>query len=80
MGGWRQEDLKFKIEGGWLYEDRHSRFEDLIMPHQHLIHEFMFILCRKWRYFEDIALNFPFEDDSQLFHGLHIVHHKMRVN
>ena len=30
------EDIESKIEdGGLLIEDRHSRFEDLIVPHQH---------------------------------------------
>ena len=50
------EDLGFKIEveGLWI-EDRQSRFEDSIMPHQHSIHIFLFILCRESRYFEDIA-------------------------
>ena len=50
------EDLEFKIEdlGLWI-DDRHSRFEDLIMPHQHLVHIFLFIICRKSRYFEDIV-------------------------
>ena len=49
------EDLEFKIEDGGLWiEDRQSRFEDLIMSNQHLIHIFLFILCRKSRYFEDI--------------------------
>ena len=56
VGGWRIEDLEFKIEGGGLWiEDRQSNFEDSIMPHQHLIHIFLFILCRKSRYFEDIV-------------------------
>ena len=28
------EDLEFKIEDGGLWiEDRHSKFDDLIMPH-----------------------------------------------
>ena len=50
------EDFEFKIEDGGLWiEDRHSRFEDLIMPHQHLIHVFLFILCRESRYFKDIV-------------------------
>ena len=56
VGGWRKEDLELKIKDGGLWiEDRHSRFEDLIMPHQLLIHVFLFILCRKSRYFEDIV-------------------------
>ena len=48
------EDLEMKIgdKGLWI-EDRHSRFEDLIMPHQHLLHIFLFILCREFCYFED---------------------------
>ena len=50
------EDLGFKIEDGGLWiEDGDSRFEDLIMPHQHLIHIYLFILCRESRYFEDIV-------------------------
>ena len=37
------EGLEFKIEdGGVSIEARHSRFDDLIMPHQHLIHVFLF--------------------------------------
>ena len=50
------EDLEFKIEDGGLWiEDRQSRFEDLIMPNHHLIHVFLFIVCRESRYFEDIV-------------------------
>ena len=50
------EDLEFKIEdGGLLTEDRQSRFENLIMPNQHLIHIFLIIVCLKSRYFEDIV-------------------------
>ena len=51
------EDLDIKLEDGGLgSEDRHSRFEDSIMPqHQNLIHIFLFILCRESRYFEDIV-------------------------
>ena len=50
------EDLDIKIEDGGLWiEDRHLRFEDLIMPHLHLIHIFLLILCRESRYFEDIV-------------------------
>ena len=50
------EDLEFKIEDGGLWiEDKHSRFEDSIVLHQHLIHIFLFILYRKSRYFEDIV-------------------------
>ena len=50
------EDLKFKNEERrqWI-QDRQSKFEDSLMPHQYLIHIFLFILCRKSRYFEDIA-------------------------
>ena len=36
-------------------EDRPSKFEDVIMPTQHLIHIFRFIHCRESRYFEDIV-------------------------
>ena len=35
--------LEFKIDDGGLWievEVRHSRFEDLIMTHQHLVHTF----------------------------------------
>ena len=55
-GGWGMEDLEFKIEveGLWI-EDMQSRFEDSIMLHQHLMHMFLFVLCRKSRYFEDIS-------------------------
>ena len=54
VGGWRKKDLEFKIEDGNLcIEDKHSRFEDLIMPQQYLIYLFLFILCRESRYFED---------------------------
>ena len=50
------EDLEIQIEDGGLWiEDRPSRFGDFIMPHQHLIHIFLFIHCRKSRYFEDIV-------------------------
>ena len=50
------EDLEFKIEGGGLWiEDGQLRFEDFTMPHQHLIHKFLFILCHKSRYFEEIG-------------------------
>ena len=49
------EDLGFKIE------DRQSKFEDSYMAHQHLIHMFLFVLCRKSRYFDE---------DFQLFPGL----------
>ena len=50
------EDLGLKSEVGGLWiEDMQSRFEDSIMPHQHLIHMFLFVLCRESRYFEDIV-------------------------
>ena len=40
--------LKLKIENGGLWiENRPSRFEDFITPHQHLIHAFLFIHCRE---------------------------------
>ena len=49
------EDLGLKIEVEWLWiEDKQSKFEDSIMPHQHLIHMFLLVLCRESRYFEDI--------------------------
>ena len=55
-GWWRMKHLVLKIEDGGLWiEDRPSRFEDFIMPHQHLIHIFRFIHCRELRYFEDIV-------------------------
>ena len=42
------EDLEFEIKdrGLWI-EDWHSRFDDFIMPHLHLIHMFLFIFCHK---------------------------------
>ena len=50
------EHLGFKIEVYWQWsEDRQSIFEDSIIPPQHLIHMFLFILCRESRYFEDIV-------------------------
>ena len=50
------EDLEFKNEDGGLWiEDRNSKFNDSIKPHLHLTHVFLFILCRKSRYFEDIV-------------------------
>ena len=50
------EDLEFKMEDGRLWiEDRHSKFVDLIMQHQHLIYIFLFRVCRESRYFEDIV-------------------------
>ena len=49
------EDLGLKIEVEWLWiEDKQSRFEDSIMPHQHLIHMFLFVLCHDAFYLEDI--------------------------
>ena len=50
------KDLEFKIvDGGLWTEDRHSRLEDLIMLHQHLLYIYLFILCRYSRCFEDIV-------------------------
>ena len=46
--------FKIEVEGLWI-EDRQSRYEDSIMPHQHLIHMFVFVLCRESRCFEDIV-------------------------
>ena len=46
-------ELKIEDEGLWN-EDMPSKFEDFIMPHQHLIHIFLFIHCRELRYFEGI--------------------------
>ena len=46
--------FKIEVEGLWI-EDRQSRFEDSIMPHQHLINIILFVLCRESRYFEDIV-------------------------
>ena len=49
------EDLEFKIEDGGLWiEDRHSKFEDLIIPHKCLLYIFLFIFCHESHYFEDI--------------------------
>ena len=50
------EDLGLKIEvvGLWI-EDRQSRFEDSIMPHDNLIYMFFFVFCRESHYFEDIV-------------------------
>ena len=45
---------KIVVEGLWI-EDRQSRFEDSIMPYQHSIHMFLFVLCCESRYFEDIV-------------------------
>ena len=45
------EDLEFKIEDGGLWiEDRHSKFEDLIIPHKRLLYIFLLIFCRESRY------------------------------
>ena len=52
------EDLGFEIEvEGLCIEDRQSIliFEDSIIPHQNSIHMFLFVLCCKSRYFEDIV-------------------------
>ena len=46
--------LEIEVEGLWI-EDWQSKFEDSIMPHQYLIHMFLFVLCRESRYFEDIV-------------------------
>ena len=43
---------QIEVEGLWI-EDRELRFS--IMPHQHLIPMFLFVLCGKSRYFEDIV-------------------------
>ena len=66
------EDLEFNNEdrGLWI-KDRPSRFEDFILPHQHLMHIFLFIHCHKSRNFEYIVkLNFLLEDALQLFPGV----------
>ena len=48
--------LELKIEDGGIWiEDRPSKYENFIMPHQHLKHLFLFIHCRESRYFEDIV-------------------------
>ena len=50
------EHLGFKIEvEGLRIVDSQSRFEDSIMPHQHLTHMLLFVLCRESRYFEVIV-------------------------
>ena len=46
--------FKFEVEGLWIEEEQ-SKFEDSIMPHQHLIHIFWFIHCRESCFFEDIV-------------------------
>ena len=43
-----------EVEGLWI-EDSQSRFEDSIMPLQHLLHMLLFVLCCESRYFEDIV-------------------------
>ena len=44
VGRWATKILELKIgDGGLWIEDRPSRFEDFIMPHQHSIHIFLFI-------------------------------------
>ena len=50
------EDLGFKIkvEGLWV-EHMQSKFEESIMPHQHLMHMFLFVLCSESHYFDDIV-------------------------
>ena len=50
------EDLgiKIEVEGIWI-EERQSKFEDSIMPYHHLIHIYLFALCRESLYFEDIV-------------------------
>ena len=50
-GGFRIQNLG----GGLWTKDGQSRFEDTIMPHQHLIYKFIFILSRESRYFKDIV-------------------------
>ena len=72
IGECGNEDLELKIEGaGLLIEDWQSRFEDFILPHQHLMHIFLFIHCHKSRNFEYIVkLNFLLEDALQLFPGV----------
>ena len=47
-------ELKIDVAGFWI-EDGQPIFEDSIMPHQHSIHIFLFILCCESRYFEDIV-------------------------
>ena len=54
-----KEDLRLE-DGEWRFlglkiENKQSRFEDFIRPHQHLMHMFFFVLCRESRYFEDIV-------------------------
>ena len=48
------------------------------MPHQHFIHIFLFIHCHESRYWlfwgHYNALNFPLEDNLQLFPGLELVY------
>ena len=53
---WEMRLDQWKIEDGGLWiENRPTRFQDFIMPHQYSIHIFLFIHCRKIRYFEDIV-------------------------
>ena len=53
--------LEWKIEDEGIWnEDRPSRFENFIMPHQHLIHKFLFIHCRECCCFEDILTLYIF--------------------
>ena len=42
------EHLGFKIEfeGLWI-EDSQIRYEDSLVPHQHLIHILLLVLCRE---------------------------------
>ena len=69
-GGWikdiwgrGKENGRFRIEDGglWIEDgglwilDWHLRFEDSIMPHQHLIRIFLSIFCCESRYFGDIV-------------------------
>ena len=55
------EDLGLKNEVEWLWiEDRQSRFEDIIMPNQHLIHILLFV---KLFLGHCTILKFPLEDD-----------------
>ena len=50
------EDSEFQIEDGGLWiEDRNPILDNLIMPHQDLIHIFLFNSCCESHYFEDIV-------------------------
>ena len=54
--GWEIEDCEFKIQDGYLWiKDEESRFEDSIMPQQHLMHIFWVTLCHESRYIKDIV-------------------------